>query len=71
MEHHHFPSLPLPSNHRHSVRPTPGLVRPYVRWRRIDVATLRMLRSWTPGSGTCTLYGMRIAHRMAESMAVT
>ena len=31
-----------------------------------EVATLRMLMSWTsPDSGT--LYGTRIAHRMAES----
>ena len=51
-------------------RPTPGLVRTYGGDREMyrEVATLRMLMSWTstPDSGTF-IYGMRIAHRMAES----
>ena len=49
-------------------RPTPGLVRTYGGDREMyrEVATLRMLMSWTsPDSGT--LYSTRIAHRMAES----
>ena len=54
-------------------RPTPGLVRTYGGDREMyrEVATLRMLMSWTrlrsstPDSST--LYGTRIAHRTAYS----
>ena len=61
MEYHHFPSLPLPSNHRHSVR---GRRQAYGRdremYRCCDVAHVDVMDSGT-------LYGTRIAHRMAES----
>ena len=50
-------------------RPTPGLVRTYGGDREMyrEVATLRMLMSWTSTPDSGTLYGTRIAHRMAES----
>ena len=62
-----FPTLPLPSNHRHAVKGgarTPGLVRTYggdrEMYRCRDVAHVDVMDS-------STLYGTRIAHRMAES----
>ena len=38
MEYYHFPNLPLPSNHRHSVR---GRRQAYVWWRSRDVHVSR------------------------------
>ena len=54
---------------RQIMRPTPGLVRTYGGDREMyrEVATLRMLMSWTSTPDSGTLYGTRIAHRMAES----
>ena len=67
MEYYNFsqPAAAVKSSSFHK-RPTPSLVRTYGGDREMyrDVATLRMLMSWIDSG---TLYGTRIAHRMAES----
>ena len=70
MEYYHF-SQPAAAVKSSSLRKrsTPGLVRTYGGDREMyrEVATLRMLMSWTSTPDSGTLYGTRIAHRMAES----